>query len=469
VTPQRLARPAAAALPPPPPRSALATIPHCGVAPIATDILFLRDTLAFARRIQARCGPVARGMLFARDQVLLLSAEGSEAALFDRAGAFSARGGWEPLLGKLFPGGLILRDGAEHREHRRLMLPALRRDELAAHLVRMAPHIEAAVEGWLSEGTVEIHGAVKRLTLDIAADVFIGTRLRDEVDAINRDFVALVDASAAIVRLPLPGLRYTRGLNARARLVRFLRDRLAALRGGTQLGGADLLSRLAMLAADEPETIDDDALVDHLVFLLMAAHDTTTSAVTQAIGLLADHPDHQAALRDEALAEPDGPPTPESLQRQAACGRVLRETLRLYPPIPTLSRLAVAPVALHGHVLPPGTMVTAFPLLVQRDPRWWSNPDRFDPDRFAPHRAEDRRHPFAWSPFGGGAHACLGQHFATLQATAILRALLRRATIERPAGAPPALRFAPIAHPVPGLPVRLRRIAPSPTARGVGA
>lgn len=435
---------------------ALRAIPHCGVAPIATDIAFLRDTLGFARRVQARCGPLARGMLFARDQVLGFSAEASEAALFDRPGAFSARGGWQPLLGELFPGGLILRDGAEHREHRRLMLPALRRDELAAHLARMAPRIDAAVDGWLAAGGVELHHAVKTLTLDIATDVFIGARLRDEVDVLNRDFVALVDASAAILRLPLPMTRYTRGRRARTRLVAFLRARLAGLRDGRVEPGGDLLSRLAALAAAEPDTIDDAALVDHLVFLWMAAHDTTASAVTHAVGLLADHPDWQDRLRDEALAADDGPPTVESLQRQAEAVAVLRETLRLYPPIPTLSRQATAPVELHGRLLPAGTLLTVFPLAVQRDARWWPQPDRFDPSRFAAGRADPTRHPFAWSPFGGGAHACLGQHFAMMQATALLRALLRRARVRRADGRPPATRFAPIAHPVPGLRLRLR-------------
>lgn len=442
----------------PAPARALRHVPHCGVAPIATDLAFLRDTLGFARRVQARCGPVARGMLFARDQVLLFSPEGSEVALFDRAGVFSARGGWEPLLGALFPGGLILRDGAEHRDHRRLMLPALRRDELAASLARMAPDVDAAVHGWSAAEGVEVHAAVKRLTLDIAADVFIGTRLRDEVEAVNRDFVELVDASAAIVRLPLPFTRWTRGRRARWRLLAFLQQRLRRLRRGELASGPDLFSRLVALAAAEPDGIDDAALLDHFVFLLMAAHDTTASAVTQAIGLLAQHPTWQSRLREETRALDDGPPTLALLARHTQLQAVLRETLRLVPPIPTLSRQALAPFTIHGVDLPAGTLVTVFPLAAHRDPRFWSDPDRFDPDRFSPERAEDRRHPFAWTPFGGGAHSCLGQHFALMQAAAILRSLLRAGRFER-LGPPPRQRFAPIAHPSPDLRLRLQPVS----------
>ena len=437
------------------PARAFRHVPHCGVAPIATDVAFLRDTLGFARRVQARCGPVARGMLFARDQVLLFSPEGSEVALFDRAGVFSARGGWEPLLGALFPGGLILRDGAEHREHRRLMLPALRRDELAASLARMAPDVEAAALGWAAAGQVAVHAAVKRLTLDIAADVFIGTRLRDEVDEVNRDFVQLVDASAAILRLPIPFTRWNRGRQARWRLLAFLQHRLRRLRRGELPPGQDLFSRLAGLAAAEPDVIDDAALLDHLVFLLMAAHDTTASAVASAIGFLAVHPTWQERLREETMALDAGPPTLALLAQHTTLQAVLRETLRLVPPIPTLSRQALAPFSVHGLDLPGGTLVTVFPLTAHRDPRFWTDPDRFDPARFAPDRAEDRGHPFAWTPFGGGAHSCLGQHFALMQAAAVLRALLRAGRFEL-AGPAPEQRFAPIAHPRPDLMLRLR-------------
>lgn len=446
-------------LPRPAPARLLRHVPHCGFAPIATDIAFLRDTLGFARRVQARCGPVARGMLFARDQVLLFSPEGSETALFDRAGVFSARGGWEPLLGQLFPGGLILRDGAEHREHRRLMLPALRRDELAAGLDRMGPDIDRAMAGWLDDGGVEVHGAVQRLTLDIACDVFIGTRLHDEVRAIHRDFRWLVEASAAILRLPLPGTRWRRGREARQRLLRFLGGRLQRT-GVIEPGAAapDLFTRLVALAAAEPELIDAPALLDHFVFLLMAAHDTTTSLVSSAIGLLADHPQWQQRLREETRSLGDGPASLPLLARHAGLQAVMRETLRLVPPIPTLSRQATAAFSVHGVDLPAGTLVTVFPLAAQRDPRFWSDPDRFDPDRFSPDRAEDRRHPFAFTPFGGGAHACLGQHFAIMQAGAMLRSLLQRARFER-ADARSVQRFAPIAHPVPGLRIRLRPVA----------
>jgi len=452
----------------------LAHLPACGHAPVLADIRFLRDSLGFARDVYARCGPVSSGVLFARAQVLLMSAEANERVLFDREGTFSARGGWEPLLGKLFPGGLIVRDGDDHRRHRRLMLPALRREELAKHVARMAPAIDAAARDWLAQGRIEFHGAVKRLTLDLAIDVFLGVKLKEEIDAIDHDFNRVVEASAAILRLPVPGTAYSRGIAARARLVKFLHEQIPARR---RAPGEDLFSQLCVQATQGEERFTDSELVDHMIFLLMAAHDTTTSALTTSVLSLAQNPEWQTRLDgegktvDSAASGASAPPTShpdvshagqdsetphllssiDELGRLELAGYVLREALRLYPPIPTIARAAVRDVELHGFRIPAGTPVTVFPLMVQRDPKWWTDPDRFDPLRFSPERAEYRRHPFAWTPFGGGAHMCLGMNFAELQAKAVLRAMLACSRWRLAPGYRDDFAFAPIGKPRHGL------------------
>ena len=457
---------------------ALAHLPACGHAPVLADIRFLRDSLSFARGVYARCGPVSRGVLFARAQVLLMSAEANERVLFDREGAFSARGGWEPLLGQLFTGGLIVRDGDDHRRHRRLMLPALRREELAKHVARMAPAIDTAARGWLAQGRIEFHAAVKRLTLDLAIDVFLGVKLKEEIDAIDHDFNQVVEASAAILRLPLPGTAYSRGIAARARLVKFLHRQIPARR---RAPGEDLFSQLCVQATPGEERYTDSELVDHMIFLLMAAHDTTTSALTTSVLSLAQNPEWQARLDSErrpvdAVADNSHRDTPhtdasrmgrvsetphllssiDDLGRLELAGYVLREALRLYPPIPTIAREAVRDVELHGLRIPAGTPVTVFPLLVQRDAKWWTDPDRFDPLRFSPERAEHRRHPFAWTPFGGGAHMCLGMNFAELQAKAVLSAMLARCRWTLAPGYRDDYAFAPIGKPRHGLTIVLQ-------------
>ena len=455
---------------------ALAHLPHCGHAPILADIRFLRDALGFSRDVYGRCGPVSRGVLFARPQVLLMSAQAIEGVLFDRDGTFSAKAGWGPLLGRLFPGGLIVRDGEDHRRHRRLMLPALRREELAKHTARMAPAIDAAVDGW-----IEMHRELKRLTLSLAIDVFLGVRLREEIDALHRDLDAIVEAAAAIVRLPVPGTVWTRGLAARRRAAAFLHTQIAQRR---RTPGEDLFSQLCVQAGgrpDSPRTDDpesatartrsgpaggftDQELVDHMIFLLMAAHDTTTSALTTTVMSLALHPQWQEHLRDEVRVQAGSAGRDASqaadidqLGRLDLTWQTLREALRMYPPIPTIARATTRAVELHGQRIPAGTQVTVFPLLVQRDPQWWTDPDRFDPERFGPARAEHKRHPCAWTPFGGGAHMCLGMNFAELQAKIVLRTMLARSRWQIAPGYRHDYAFAPIGKPRHGLPITLHR------------
>ena len=434
------------------PWRALAHLPHCGHAPLAVDLALLRDTLAFARGVQARAGPVSRAMLVGRPQALLMSADALDAVLADTAGGVSAAGGWAPFLGELFPRGLILRDGDDHRLHRRRLLPALRRDALERHLARMAPRIDGAVGEWLRAGRLDLHDAVRRLTLDIASDVFLGVQDAGEVAAAHRDFVQLVDASAAVLRWRVPITRYGRGLAARQRLAAFLRARIPLRRTAP---GDDLFSQLCVLRDDDGLAFDDDEIVDHMIFLWMAAHDTTRSAITTAARALALTPDWQDRLRDEARTQGAAgqAPTTATLAAQEPLGWVLREALRLFPPIPTLARQLLVPFEVEGVRLPAGTLVTLFLLAVQRDARWWPEPDRFDPERHA--RPDPARHRHAWVPFGGGAHMCLGQHFAMMQGRAVLQALVARARWRLAGSAP--MTYAPIAHPRGGLMVEMRR------------
>jgi cytochrome P450 len=433
----------------------LAHLPHCGHAPLAVDLALLRDTLGFARGVMARAGPVSRAMLVGRPQALLMSADAMERVLGDPRGQVSAAGGWAPFLGELFPRGLILRDGDDHRLHRRRMLPALRRDALERHLAHMAPRIEAAVRAWREAGTLDLHDAARRLTLDLASDVFLGVRDAADVAAAHHDFVQLVDASAAVLRVRVPFTRYGRGLAARARLAAFLRARIPERRAAP---GDDLFSQLCVLRDDDGLAFTDDEIVDHMIFLWMAAHDTTRSAITTLVRALALAPDWQDRLRDEARAA--GPPADTAaLGALEGLGWALKEALRLFPPIPTLARQLGPALEVDGHRLPAGTPVTLFLLAVQRDARWWPDPDRFDPGRFDPARADPARHRFAWVAFGGGAHMCLGQHFAQMQARAVLRAMLVQSRWQLADGSGAArMAFAPIAHPPGGLPLQLRPV-----------
>lgn len=437
------------------PDAALAHIPgEIGWPLIGHTREFLADPLAYARRMHQTYGPVSRSRFLFEVRLNLTSAEALEWVLLDRQGEFSAYAGWEPVLGWLFPRGLMLRDGEDHRLHRRLMQPAFRREALATYLERMNPRIDAAVREWQQRGALRFYPAIKQLTLEIAAEVFLGLSLRAEIDAVNRAFTDLVEASSAILRLPLPGLLWQRGRAGRERLVRLLAARLPERRAQP---GSDLFSQLCSATDEQGQRYADDEVIDHLIFVMMAAHDTTTSALTTLAYALGSQPDWQARLAEEARALGSAELPDSRADRHEPLLWSLREALRLYPPLTTILRRSRVATVWQGHEIPAGTAVNLFPVLVQRDPRWWSEPDRFDPERFSPGRAEHRRHPFAWTPFGGGAHMCLGLHFAELQVKAVLHRLLWDSRLVLAPDYRLPYQLAPIAKPRDGLPLQLRR------------
>ena len=429
---------------------------------MVSEARFLSNTLAFAQRVHAKCGPVSRGWWMFRQTVYLMSAQANEAVLFDRAGRFSAKQGWERVLAELFPRGLMLRDAEDHRWHRRLMLPAFRKEALARYLEAMNPRIEAAIAQWGKEGAqsnLKFYPAIKRLTLAIAADVFLGTQLDAEIDQISADFTDLVAASVAIVRLPVVGRTYARGVQARARLADFIRERIAQRRASD---ANDLFTQLCHARDEADKQYSDEEIVDHLIFIMMAAHDTTTSAITTMVYALAKHPQWQDRLRREARNTADwmarsgrSTPTLDDLARMTDIELVFKEALRLYQPLPTIARRALVDVEIHGKVIPAGTPVAVFPIQVHRSAEWWSQPEKFDPQRFSSERAEHRLHPYAWAPFGGGAHMCLGLHFAEMQVKAVLLPLLRSWQWSVPEAYVPNYAYAPIAKPRDGLPIQL--------------
>jgi cytochrome P450 len=424
-------------------------LPILGLAPA-----FAADALGLTRSLRTKFGPIVRGYYPFEPHVLALSAHANEQILLDRENCYSSKLGWEPLIGVLFRGGLVLRDGSDHRLQRRIMQQMFRKEALATYLKRMMPRIQISVADWGRRGSLAFHPAVKRLTLEIAAEIFLGLDLQAEIDQVNRDFIAAVDASLAIVRLPGIGIKYQRGIRARARLETFVRSRIPERRRGNR---EDMFSRICRAEAESGGLFREHDIADQIIFLLMAAHETTSSAISTMIYMLATHPEWQDRLHQEALAVGTSPLKLRDLDQMQCTRWVLFESLRLYPPLPSLPRRTLRDSEVHGVAIPAGTPIGLYPIFAHRDHEWWTNPDAFDPERFSPSRGEDKRHPYAWIPFGAGVHMCLGMSFAEMQVKAVLHELLRRYRVHVSAGYEASYQLVPIPRPKDGLPIFLTR------------
>ncbi|MCK0538117.1 cytochrome P450 [Alcanivorax quisquiliarum] len=438
------------------PQRRLAHIPGDYGAPVIGHTLaFLRDFGGLMTRRAAQYGPVFRSNILFQRTVTLLGPEANEFLLRDTEHMLSSRAAWSPVLDRLFTDGLMLRDFADHKFHRRIMQQAFKKPALAGYMERMNPHIAQALPNWPTGRSFRFLDQVKALLLDVGAEIFLGLEMGPETARVNQAFVDEVDASLALLRLPIPGTKWHRGLRARRYLERFITELIATRRKG----GTDFFSELCRAAAEDADAqLTDTDVMNHIIFLLFAAHDTTTSTLCSIIYALAQHPQWQARLRAEFQSLGTDTITHADLERLPQASWVFREALRMHPPLPTIPRRTVAETSWQGYRLPANTHVHIVPLHTHYMPEYWSEPHRFDPERFSPERAEDKQHPFLWVPFGGGHHKCIGLHFAALQSTTFLFHFLRRFEVSVPAGyRMPALQV-PLAMPGDGLPVTLRAL-----------
>jgi cytochrome P450 len=252
--------------------------------------------------------------------------------------------------------------------------------------------------------------------------------------------------------LRIPGLEFYRGLKGREFMVDTLRARIEQKLAER---GPDMFSRLCRAETEEGDRFDSQDVIDHMIFLMMAAHDTTTSALSSMTYELARHPEWQERLRDESRALGSDGVAFDDGDRLIGLNLVIQEVLRLYPPLPIVPRVAMRSFEWQGYTVPANSMVVISPIHTHRMSEWWSEPDRFDPERFAPGRAEHERHTHSWVPFGGGAHVCIGKRFAEAQLRAVMHAMLLRFRFRVPEGYEMPVQQAPISKPLDGLPITL--------------
>ena len=196
-------------------------------------------------------------------------------------------------------------------------------------------------------------------------------------------------------------------------------------------------------------------------FLMMAAHDTLTSSLTSFVGELAAHPEWQQKLRDEVkglgIAADDRPGLSTISKPCRSSEMAFKEALRLKPPVPSMPRRAIRDFTFKGYAIPAGTMVGVNPLFTHHMPEIWPEPEKFDPMRFTD-EAQRNRHRFAWVPYGGGAHMCLGLHFAYMQAKCFARHFLQNLEVSLEPGYKPDWQMWPIPKPRDGLRVVLKAV-----------
>jgi cytochrome P450 len=197
----------------------------------------------------------------------------------------------------------------------------------------------------------------------------------------------------------------------------------------------------------------DQEIVDHMIFLMMAAHDTTTSTLTSMVYSLAKNPQWQDRLVAEMNSLDLENLTTETLSSTTEIDWVIKEALRMYPPLSTLPKMSNTAFEYEGHLIPAGALVITYPIHTHYMSEYWDNPETFDPTRFSPAKAEHKRHDYSWVPFSGGAHMCIGLHFANMQIKLVLFEMLKTYTWQVAEGYEMPVQQSPISKPKDDLPV----------------
>jgi len=323
--------------------------------------------------------------------------------------------------------GLITLEGAQHRRHRRLVQPVMHTRSIAAQADTMAALTEARVASWADESTVDILAEMQDLTLRIVSAALFHVDTPEETER----FVAAVRAFAASLNLvlrrafPIPGWLPTPGNRLRDRTVRTVDDLAYDLiRRRRASPGDDLLSLLVLATdADGGPALSGREIRDELMTMFFAGHESSAAALTWALYLLAEHPAVAEEVRAEIAALGVERVSMADLARLPLLGRVVAETLRLYPPAWVFDRSPLTDITVGGYRIPRGANVLLSPWVVHRDPRVWDDPDAFRPERFADGAAPPRS---AYLPFGDGPRICVGNRFAEAEIRIVLATLLPR-------------------------------------------
>jgi cytochrome P450 len=361
-----------------------------------------------------------------------------------------------PLLGN----GLLLNEGQSWLRQRRLIQPAFARQRVESYAPAMAGSTQRLLDQWHDGETHDIVAAMMRLTMTIAGrtllGIDVGERFRDVarcLEAVMYDFLARFGAS-----LPLPyWVPTVRNLRLKwtiARLDRILQQ-LIDERRAAGAGGGDFLS-LLLSARDEEDGrgISDRQIRDEVMTMFLAGHETTANALSWTWYLLGQHPEIQTCVADEARAVLGGRQAiAADIPKLALCERVIRESMRLYPPAYVVGRRPTEDVTIGKHFIPAGTNILMSQWVVHRDPRWFDDPLQFNPDRWS--EAFISRLPkYAYFPFGGGPRVCIGNTFAMFEAPLVLAMMAQRFTLELVTKGP--VRIRPAVTLRPGQPIEIR-------------
>ncbi|MEI2715388.1 MAG: cytochrome P450 [Nocardioides sp.] len=382
------------------------------------------DPIALFDRVRAECGDIGRFRIADKDVVMVSGAVGQEPffrapdTILDQAAAY-------PFMTPIFGKGVVF-DATPEERRTMLKNQALRGDMMRGHAATIENEINRMVADWGDEGEIDLLDWFAELTIYTTSACLVGKPFREELDVrfaqhyhdLERgtDALAYVDPYMDIESFRMRD-------SAREALVGLVQDIIERRkeRGKVPREERDLLDVLISL------DMSADYITGVFISMMFAGHHTSSGTASWALIELMRHPETMAAVTkelDELYA--DGSEVSfQALRSIPVLESVLKETLRLHPPLIILMRVVQEEIELAGHKIPPGVLVAASPRVSNRIAEDFPSPETFDPGRYIDPRQEDLANRWTWIPFGAGTHRCVGNAFAMMQMKAIFSVILR--------------------------------------------
>lgn len=425
---------------------------------------FIGETLKFVTRpvyIQERFKqyntPIIRTHILFKPTVIMRGAEANRFILQTGFDHFTWGDGWPVTFQKILGRSLFLQDGDEHKQKRKLLMPAFHREALRNYLSIMETTTRRYLAQWEKLGEFAWFEQNKQLTFEIASTLLMGTEHTDQaqIARLSQYFTELTDGLTSLP-VNLPFMPYGKALKARDAILAHIE---AAIAERQHTPTTDALSLLIQTRDEDGNALSPTELKAQALLLLFAGHETTTSMLTSFCLALAQHPHIWQRAREEQLALNLGADLKmDDFKGMTYLEQILKETERVYAPVPGGFRGVVKAFDFAGYHVPVGWRVQYAIHGAHQDASIYADPETFDPDRFSPERAEGSSVPYSLVGFGGGSRICIGYAFAQMEMKIITSYLLRHYTWEIVPGQNLNYRTFPTLRPEDGLIVRFRRL-----------
>ncbi len=326
----------------------------------------------------------------------------------------------DPVV-RLLRRGVLIVDGEEHDHYRSLMDPPLQRRHVNNEIDLFWRYTNQIVDDWQHDGAQDMLVEMRKVALLILMGALFKIDFAPDMQRLWKPILQAIEYISPglwIMWANMPRPKYRKSLQTLDQyLYAAIQQRREDLDSGAMPQDAsDLLGELIRAG------LDDDRIRDQMLTMLIAGHDTSTALLAWVFYLLGVHPDHMQAVTaevDATLSRLDVPPTIDEINHLHYLDQVIKEALRMFPPIHIGNRRAAEDLKLGGYDLEAGTRVMYSIYLSHRDEKYWDKPEQFCPARFERHNRREQP-PLTYIPFGGGPRNCIGAAFAQVESKVVL-------------------------------------------------